>query len=234
MVSMHQSGTHWLKYMLATAMAQHYGVPGPKYNHANDIIGGPKDTPLHPQLPRIISSHGIPHLSLRWSWVHQACRLPRYLVLVRDIRDSLISNYAKWRQRYGVSFSKFLRGDMSGHGYNSDIWWCIRYLNAWGRLAERFPDGALVVRYEDLQAEPLVRLQEIVRFLDLPLSDDELRKAIEQASKERMAAQHDPQRPDGEVRLESETPPMVLSEADQCYLSSVCRCYLRYDFGYIY
>lgn len=234
MVSMHQGGTHWLKYMLASAMAQHFAVPGPQYNHANDIIGGPKDIPLYPQLPRIISSHSIPHLSLRWGWIHQTFNLPRYLILVRDIRASLISNYAKWQQRYGVSFNEYLRGDMSGHRYNSDIWWCIRFLNGWGRIAERFPDKTLIVRYEELQTNPLARLQEIVQFFDLPISDSELRFAIEHSSKENMLAQRDPERPPGEIRLGSENGPAMLSETDQRYISSVCRCYLDYDFGYSY
>ena len=43
LASMHQSGTHWLKFMLASALARHYGVPGPRYNHANDFIAGPHD-----------------------------------------------------------------------------------------------------------------------------------------------------------------------------------------------
>ena len=68
---MHQSGTHWLKFMLANALSYQYGSPPPAYNHANDIIGGPRDAIVYPQLPRLISSHSMPHPLLARAWAHR-------------------------------------------------------------------------------------------------------------------------------------------------------------------
>ena len=84
--SMHQSGTHWLKFMLATAMADHYGIPGPEFNHANDIIGGPKDSIRYSNLPEIRASHTIPPLLVRNRFGVKLLNLPPSLILIRDIR----------------------------------------------------------------------------------------------------------------------------------------------------
>ena len=84
--------------------------------------------------------------------------LPKYLVLVRDLRASLASNYVKWRQRYAVDFSTYVRGDVRGRAYNSDLWWTLRFLNAWGDAAARAPHNVMVLRYEDLQAATATEL----------------------------------------------------------------------------
>ena len=131
-ISMHQSGTHWLKFMLASALADQFSIPLPKYNHANDIIGGPRDIIVYPQIPRLIASHTIPS-PFFYSILSQTLNLPKYVLLIRDIRFSLTSNYRKWRDHYNVNFSVYLEGDPTGKEYNSDIWWTFRFLNCWGK-----------------------------------------------------------------------------------------------------
>ena len=42
--------------------------------------------------------------------------------------------------------------------------------------------STLLVHYEQMRAEPLITLGTIMRFLDRPFTDDELRKAVEFAS----------------------------------------------------
>ncbi len=94
------SGTHWIKWMLSHALAHHYGVDPPRYfNNAssNDLIGHPKHRRIHPHLPRIASSHSIPPYALDWAWLRALRRPPPYAVVVRDVRDVLVSNFEKWR-----------------------------------------------------------------------------------------------------------------------------------------
>ncbi len=40
LISMHQAGTHRLKFMVADALARRYPIPPPRFNHANDIFLG--------------------------------------------------------------------------------------------------------------------------------------------------------------------------------------------------
>ena len=234
LVSMHQSGTHWLKYMLATALSKKHGVAPPRYNHANDIIGGPGDSRPPPPLPRLVASHSVPHALIALPVFRGLLGLPPYVVLIRDLRASLVSNYGKWRQRYAVSFDEYLRGDPSEQRYNSDLWWCLRFLNGWGRVAVRCPDTTLVVRYEDLLVDTAKQLDRISAFLQLDLSAMQCSAAISAASREQMALRHDPTRPEGEVSLESPDLKDYFGAHQRRYLALVCEKYLRYPLGYDY
>ena len=232
--SMHQSGTHWLKFMLANALSYQYSTPPPAYNHANDVIGGPRDPVIYAALPRLISSHSMPHPVLRFAWTQKQLGLPRYVVLVRDLRASLASNYVKWSQRYGVDFSTYLRGDVAGRRYNSDIWWTLRFMNAWGAAAARAQHRITVLRYEDLQSNPLTELARIATHLQLHLSAAALAYGVAQSDKSTMALRDDPRRPPGAVRVGGDEHQPRYSSADLDFVSEVCRCCLHYDFGYDY
>ncbi len=187
LISMHQGGTHWLKHMLAMALTKKYGLPAPEYIHANDVIAGPKNPRNNDILPHLVSAHSIPHLLLGNSLFRRLVKLPPYLVLVRDIRASLVSNFEKWKKQYQCDFREYLRGDVSGHRFNNDIWWCIRFCNSWGKLIERYPSNTLLVRYEDIKSSPLSELQKINQYWKLELSDEHLLFAISESSKEKMA-----------------------------------------------
>lgn len=234
LVSQHQSGTHWLKYMLANALAHQHELPGPQFNHANDFIGGPKDQIVYPQLPRLVSSHSIPPLVTPLLLKLKMLQFPKYIVLVRDIRASLVSNYRKWRDRYGVEFSEFLRGDPAGKKYNSDIWWSIRFLNAWGRF-QCFSDSTLlVVRYEDLRVNTQAEIERINQFIALSLREEDIAHAISTASKQAMLSKADPERPPGEVNKQEVEIESYFNSHDKHYFEEMCRAFLKYDFGYDY
>jgi hypothetical protein len=171
---------------------------------------------------------------MRWHWLHRVIELPRYVVLVRDIRDALIANYEKWKHVYDVSFSEYLRGDMSGRRYNSDIWWCMRFLNGWGRIIERFPERVLVIRYEDLQRNADGELDRLNRFWRLELEPSSLTAAAKRASKQTMVTRHDPARPAAAIRLDDRDRCSWYSDQDAAFLSALCRHYLHYSFGYEY
>ena len=220
--------------MLANALSHHYALPAPQYNHANDFIGGPKDKIVYPALPRLRSSHSIPPLITPWLLKSGTIRLPKYIVLVRDIRASLVSNYRKWTERYGVSFSVFLRGDPAGRQYNSDIWWSIRFLNAWGRLQAMAPEGILVIHYEDLLSDAYSQLCRLNEFIGLSLSEEAIRAGISAGSKSAMLSKADPERPSGEVHAEGTAVADWFDDEDKRFFSLACRKLLKFDFGYDY
>jgi hypothetical protein len=233
-VSMHQAGTHWLKYMLASAMADAYGIPQPRYNHANDIIGGVKDARPHPHVPHLVSTHSIAPLAVKLPFIFKHAHLPPTVLLVRDLRTSLVSNYRKWHARYGVSFAEFLRGDPAGRRYNSDMWWCIRFQNAWGGLAARHASLIQIVRYEDIAHDAHAALARVGRHFALPLADANLDFGIAAATKPAMAARADPARPRGEVNDDDGDPLALYRSSDREFVRSRCARYLRYDFSYDY
>ena len=236
MVSMHQSGTHWLKHMLACAITHKLNLPPPRYSHANDIICGVRERPQYDGLPNLVSTHSIPHVLLYSGLLRRAARFPPYLILVRDIRASLVSNYEKWKDQYQCDFSTFLRGDVSGHRFDSDIWWCIRFCNAWGAIAEKFPRGSLIVRYEDLQKDTLPQLQQINKFWSLGLGEADLRHGIESSGKDKMAAKKDPDTELGltVVRRDERPPQQWFDRTQQTFFIDTCARYLKYSFGYDY
>ena len=232
-ISMHQSGTHWLKFMLANAISEHFLVPPPRYNHANDIIGGPKDTIVYPQIPRLLASHTIPSpfFNSILSW---PLNLPKYVLLIRDLRLSLISNYRKWKYTYDVSFSAYLEGDPEGKKYNSDIWWAFRFLNSWGAYVKKIPTKVLVVRYEDLVKGPVTELERINQFWSLGLTKKAIRAGAKSASKEAMVTRDDPARPPGAVRISSKEYNSLFSVEDQALFKRLCANHLNHSFGYDY
>jgi hypothetical protein len=230
---MHQSGTHWLKFMLASAIANHFSIPPPKFNHANDIIGGTRDTIVYPQIPRLIASHTIPS-PFFYSILSQPLNLPKYVLLIRDIRFSLTSNYRKWRDHYNVNFSVYLEGDPTGKEYNSDIWWTFRFLNCWGNYVKRKPNNVLVVRYENLASKPLCELQRINQFWSLGLTENSLSSAAQFATKEVMLARNDPDRPLGAVQMGSKECSSLFKVKDQTLFKNLCSEHLDYSFDYDY
>ncbi len=236
LISMHQSGTHWLKHMLATALTHKLGLPPPQYIHANDVIAGPKDPVSNTRLPHIVSAHSIPHILLRSALFRRLVKLPPFVVLVRDIRASLVSNYEKWKDHYQCDFSTFLRGDVSGHRFNNDIWWCLRFCNSWGNLVHHFPDGTLLVKYENLKSSPLSELQGINDFWQLGLDEATLSYAIDQSSKEKMALKKDPDTPFGVTVVRSNNRPFMewYDEEDTACFNEICDRFLKYDFDYHY
>jgi hypothetical protein len=230
------SGTHWIKWMLSHALARRHGVEPPRYfnnDPAYELIGHPKHERIHPNLPRIASSHSIPAYALDWAWLRAVRRPPPYAVVVRDVRDVLVSNYAKWRPEYRAPFSRYVAGDPRGKAYVCDVWWYMRFLNRWGDIARRHPDETLVLRYEDFRRNPLENLRRLGRHFRLDLSEADLMAGVAVGSKAHMTAHQDPHiaerpiRPDGAEAVR-------FSPRDLQVLGDILDRNLKHDFGYRY
>jgi hypothetical protein len=236
LVTMHQGGTHWLKYLLTHVITRELGLPQPRTINENLVIGGPHERPPYDTRPRLGHSHTIPGPLLHWLLYLPAAGFPRYVVLVRDMRDTLLAHYAKWGARYACSFAEYLRGDLGRRRFDKDIWWDIRFMNAWGALVTRHPSRSLVVRYEDLRADAPTWLARVLEFLAVPLADRAaaIGAALAVASKEQMAALD--LAPEGTpvVRDEQRAWEDWYSAADRAWLRAVWSRFLRYDFGYGY
>jgi len=232
LITMHQSGTHWLKYMLTLALIEKLGIDRPEYIQDDIFFGNPSSYRCNYEISRIASAHSIPHLLLGSRLLNKILHFPRYIVLVRDMRASLVSNYEKWNHddEY-TDFSSFLRGDETGKKFNSDIWWCMRFYNAWGRILSNIPDTTMFIRYEDMMTNTHNELKNISAFLRLELSDKHLQFGIDEASKNKMQKKNDPTAL-SVVRDDKRNLLDWFSEEDKQFFIAACNNHLKYDFGY--
>lgn len=233
-VSMHQSGTHWLKYLLAMVICETFDVPPPEHIGDNSVVGHPKSVPAH-EGPVIVHSHSIPSPLVHASPFRQWLEFPPYVVLVRDIRMALVSHYEKWKRRYGIPFSEYLRGDVGGRRYDKDLWWDVRFVNAWSGVLHRMSGAALLVHYEDLEEKPALQVRRIWQFLGLPEPDSSVfQRAVTLSGKEQMATRENPDEELQVVRQTRRHPFEWYSDTDREFFEEVCNRYLHDNLGYDY
>jgi uncharacterized membrane protein YkvA (DUF1232 family) len=194
LVTSKNSGTHWLKFMLSCEIAEQYGVPLPRRSSgagADDIIGHPRRPGLHSHLPRFGSTHTIPSIAFRWTWLAWLLRHPPVVVLVRDIRAAMVSHFVKYEDQY-KGFSRYVRGDPSGKRYVADLWWFMHFFNRWGDVALARPRDVLVVRYEELLADPAVCLRRVAVHLGIELGDHAIAAALRMGDRDTIRSLLDP------------------------------------------
>ena len=232
------SGTHWVTVMLATAIAKHHGLALPKYfsfTAAGDLVGIPSALVRRPGIPAIALSHNHPAAPLAWPIVRKLVPIPKQVVLVRDIREVMVSAYVKWFPEREIPFADFVRGDPTNRrGYLCDVWWYMSYLNRWGDVKASAPDETLVVRYEDLVAEPAFWLRRISDHFGLDLGDRAIEAALTLRGKDAALAKRDPSDTERVIAAPEAKADVRFSEADMRELRSILSRHLRYDYGYDY
>jgi hypothetical protein len=115
---------------------------------------------------------------------------PRYkkvVYFVRDPRDVAVSYYHFWlkvrliEDGYPIDeyVERFVAGELDGFGSWSE--------NVGSWLGARGEDpGFLLLRYEDLLEDPISELRRIASFLSIRATEEQLRRAIELSSADRM------------------------------------------------
>jgi len=196
LVTSKNSGTHWVKYMLAVALADTYGIERPKYFSENAVrpyIGWPKDEVVHPELPRLAFSHTIPHRLADWGWARAAASLPPYALCVRHPMAILASHHAKWEYDIKVDWLTYLKGDPAGKDYRCDLYWLARFWNRWGEVRATDPDRFFIAQYEETRKDPRRIIQGIAAHWGITLTPEAIEAAIEAGTKEAMAEKVDPE-----------------------------------------
>lgn len=238
MVSMQSSGTHWLKHLLTHALAIKYNVPPPEYVQnalSNAIIGHPKHIRMYSDLPRIASSHSIPHALLGMPLLHRFLHFPRYVVLVRDIRASLVSHYEKRSKDYDVSFSEYLRGDPAGRRFHVDIWWFMHFMNRWGSVNETLGDKVLVVKYEELRQNTQMEVRSVFEHFGIDMPDAVIAQAVAESTKEKMIKKvKEDHWQQGVIRIDSRDPLEWYTNDDKEFFMKTIKDNAQHTFGYNY
>jgi cation:H+ antiporter len=232
------SGTHWVTVMLATAIAEQHGLSLPRFfsfDAASDLVGIPSNLVRRPGIPAIALSHNHPAAIVAWPIVRRLLPYPKQVVLVRDIREVLISAYVKWMPNREVPFSDFVRGDPTNRrGYLCDVWWYLSYLNRWGDVKASAPRDTLVVRYEDMVDDPALWLRRIGDHFGLHLDDRAIAAALTLRDKGAAQARRDPKDTEAVIADPAAKARVRFSEDDMRELRSILARHLRYDYGYDY
>ncbi|MEM9667939.1 MAG: sulfotransferase family protein [Pseudomonadota bacterium] len=235
LVTSKNSGTHWIKYMLATALAEDNDIPPPEYFSEDAVrpyIGWPKDQPVFPSLPRLAFSHTIPHRLMDWRRLRQLIGFPNYVLAVRHPMAILASHYAKWAHQLNVDWLTFLEGDPSGERYRCDIYWLARFWNRWGDIVAADGSRYLIVRYEEALLNPETSLRSVSDHWQLGLSDGAIAVALRAGTKDAMADKIDPEAERNVLQNRKEAlAEQFKGEALDLYRARVASLF-RHDLGY--
>jgi hypothetical protein len=232
-VSMQQSGSHWVKNMLSNVLIQRYNLPPLAHIQDDSVVGHTKSPPAYKNIPQIVHSHGFPHaLTLKIPGLH----FPKYLILVRDLREAMISHYERFKGIHGLDFQTFLHGKQRKTALYGDIWTRIRFFNEWGKILEANPDHAMLVHYEDCRQDAAKELRRICTFFNITdVTDDMIAKAVADSAPDKMAAKPNPAVQTTVVRTEKRQPvEAYFTPENQAFFDATVRQYLKYDLGYGY
>lgn len=178
-------GRTWLRVMLTHHWHQRWGVP------ASELIAFDNLHRLEPRIPRLFHSHVLNEPApLRWGFRPALSRGRPVVLLVRDPRDALVSLYDHFRfrshrqewRRFGLrqdpaamSLADFLRDPQIGLP-------AFLFLYAQLALFLDHEPPALLLRYEDLRADPAGQLTRLLTFLGEPATAERIAATIAFAS----------------------------------------------------
>jgi len=181
-----KSGNTWLRFMLYAAL---YGSPKQSIDITTKIadIHRPLPTNPDPSGPTYIKTHfqltdQHPQLGSTLKAIH----------IIRNPRDILLSalNYRKllgkgsWavtKKHYAKAFLN-TGGDPDWKSHGFGTW--ASHARSWN--TDQFP--VLHLRYEDLKADPATQLNNILKFLEISRTDDQIKEAVTASSFDTMRA----------------------------------------------
>lgn len=180
LVSYPRSGSTWLRVMLAELI---YGGSGESLNDVNYFI---PVIDLKPFKNRVIKSdlHVIKTEDI-FKVTSKYYKNKKIIYLVRDPRDVVLSWFRFQKAKgYKHDFEQFFVDWLMGR-----IWptsWML-HVNSWtGVGIEKYKIDPMIIKYEDLLQNPEIELENLSNFIGLNISQDDLIRAINNASVENM------------------------------------------------
>jgi len=174
-------GRTWLRVMLAHYYEREYGL---------DPVGLLDFDNLHrqnPRVPRVFFTHGN---YLRDFTRHHDSKVDFYekkvLLLVRDPRDVAVSQFFQWKYRMPLWKKKLnssaVAADPSIFEFvmarDYGLPTIIDFLNGWAADASRIR-SLRVVRYEDMRADPIRVLSEVLEYLGTAAEHERVAAAVD-------------------------------------------------------
>jgi hypothetical protein len=171
-----RSGNTWLRFVLSALVRREPST----YRSVEEVAPG---VGYHRQAPRVTSGGG------RLIKTHEPYRREyrRAIYLVRDVRAVAVSEYrvltiTKFPELTLDGFvDKFVAGKVDGYGTWED------HVRSW--TADLDPTAeVLVIRYEDMRADPLTHVTAAAEFAGLESSPEQVASALDTSSLESMRA----------------------------------------------
>ncbi len=189
LMSWGKSGRTWLRVMLSRAYQLVGGLD------ARELLDFDNLKQRDPRLPAVFFTHN--NYLRDYTGNHESkahFRGKRIVLLVRDPRDVAVSQFFQWQFRMRPN-KKFIN-DYPPHGADIGVWDFVQdrdagvprivdYFNGWARAIPDLKD-VLVVRYEDMRADPGAVLKRIFEFTGTPVTDEQVREAVEFAAYDNM------------------------------------------------
>ena len=190
LVSWGKSGRTWFRVMLSRFYQQHFGLKTEYMLEFDNFHRLNKDA------PKVLFSHNNyirDYLRKHDDLDHYKGR--KLVLLVRDPRDVAVSQYFQWRYRM-LPRKKALNA-YPPHGADVDIYdfvcnpacgipRIVEALNAWAQSLPGLGETALLLRYEDLRADPAGVLAKVAAFTGTPGSPAHIETAKDYAAYENM------------------------------------------------
>ncbi len=189
LMSWGKSGRTWLRVMLSRFYQVKHGLSD------SALIGYDNFKRINPAIPSVLFSHNNYLRDYTGNWRSKAhFSGKRIVLLVRDPRDVAVSQYFQWKHR--MRPSKKLLNDYPPHGADISLYdfvmnpscgvpKIVRYFNGWEEAIPELGE-VLVVRYEDMRADPVQWLGKVLDFIGTPGTEQQVREAVEFAAYENM------------------------------------------------
>jgi hypothetical protein len=176
-VSFPACGRTWLRVMVGRAFQLHYGLPADA-----DVVELHHLAELDRCVPNVLVTHDDDAQWKRPDEIERdksAYRRQRVVLLVRDPRDAVVSLYHHKTSRRGAydgTLAEFLDEPVGS------VASLLAFYDAWAASLD-VPAATLVVRYEDLHAEPHEQLRRVLAFAGVTgASDATVEAAVEYGS----------------------------------------------------
>ena len=188
-VSWAKSGRTWLRTMLSRAYQLDYGIPSGEMLEFDNL------KKRDPRIPSVFFTHGNYLRTYNGEWDERtAFWSKRVLLLVRDPRDTAVSQYFQWKHR--MHRSKKALNNYPRHGLDLSVAdfvlkepmglaGVLDFLEIWERSLPHV-EAAKVVHYEELRSDTEGTLAGILDFLGTPASPESVADAVASATVEKM------------------------------------------------
>lgn len=188
-VSHGKSGRTWLVVMLSRFFQIRYGLEE-RHLLAFDNLHG-----MNRSIPKILVTHDNYIRDYTGNGAGKAAYYNKpTLLLVRHPADVAVSQFFQWR--YRMQPHKKVLNEYPEHGSDVSIFdfvmhadaglaRAVRFMNEWGKELPRM-QNCLVVRYEDMRANPQKELHRVVSWFGQKPTDAEIQQSVEFASFENL------------------------------------------------
>jgi Sulfotransferase domain len=189
LMSWGKSGRTWLRVMLSRFYQLAHGLPEGMMLEFDNMHRA------NAAVPRVFFTHGNYLRDYTDTWhTKQPFYDKKVLLLVRDPRDVAVSQYFQWK--YRMRPVKMMLNDYPEHGADISIFdfmmdrdaglpKVIEFFEVWQRELPQVRQS-MVLRYEDMRADPEAALSRVLAFLDTPGAEQQIREAAAYASYENM------------------------------------------------